>query len=368
MLYFAPDVASEAEAEEPLLTAAAMPETGAKTAVGGGQKPAAPRTVETPTASLAGAAAPARDGGKNNNSTPAPPTSEQNAARAALLRALQTGEPAARLAAAEQLLVAGASGPAATRALDVMMQLDPEAAVAKLRELCAGEGATASSFEGGGAALRKMVKREVEVTTEDLQLFYASGAEDLRFAAAEALEERGNDSYVRQLLADPAAALAEQDEAVRLKALQDISAFQGPAARELVIEALSDKSERVRLQAVHGLARRTDDESGTEELTALLEDPSEAVRQAAQRQLPRMERTRPGAGQRAPGRNAGGARRDGGTAGAAGGAGNGGNARNGRNAGTAGNGGNARNGRNAGNRNKGGNAGNGGNTGDGGDG
>ena len=182
----------------------------------------------------------------------------------------------------------------AHRAIGVLAELDPHAALARLRELDGTEDPRALRLDG--SMLRRLARAEGVLSDADLAGFFEDGSFDLRSSAAEILSERGDPSLVDRLIAEQSEILAEGDESARAEAARRLSQLNSPAATEVLTSMLEDESEEVRLAALQSLARPSPDEDGEsvvetiDRLRPLLEDDSELVRRTATRILEGMER------------------------------------------------------------------------------
>ncbi len=268
-----------------------------------GKAPAHQRRLSAPLLSdQEPAAAPVEASGRPTREPRETPRSlAEMAEQRELMRGLMRGEPAERLALAHGILAEQSTGTMAHRALEVLVELDPLAAVAKLHELAAESTDDPRRLKVNSSMIERLGRQDGVLTDEDLSTFFASGEPGVRAAAASALEARGDDSLVREFIAERTdeltGELAGEDERSRTQALRELSTLRSPATKQLFISLLADDSEQVRLQAVRSLGRHGADASVLDELRPLLEDPSDRVRRAAARVVEMSERRR-GSGMR----------------------------------------------------------------------
>ena len=206
------------------------------------------------------------------------------------IRDLMCGEPAEQLARARAVLLGGETGQLAERALNILIELDPDAAVAELHGLASTTGATQRELSTTGSMIERLSRSDGVVTDTDLVAFFDSGSNDVRLAAASALEARGDGSLVHTLLAEHVETLAGDDEPRRLEAARQVSTMQSPTATPAVVSLLSDENEEARLLAIQSLARNPRDVDVIAHLKPLREDSSERIRRDASRVSKAMER------------------------------------------------------------------------------
>ena len=199
------------------------------------------------------------------------------------MRGLLHGDPAARLRQAHEILAEETRGASARRALEVLIELDPQVAVLELRELIAQPDVDPRRLGVTPSMIVKLGGKDGALTNGDLASLFASGANDVRAAAASALEARGDASLVREFLAERSEVLAGRDDRSRVQALRELSALRSPATKQLIVSLLTDDSEEVRLQAVQSLGRHRCDPEVIDKLRPLLEDRSERVRRVTSR-------------------------------------------------------------------------------------
>jgi len=206
------------------------------------------------------------------------------------MRRLSRGERDDRLALARDILAREDRGLLAIRALEVLIELSPKEAVARLHDLNAEEPSDLRALRVTGSMIERLSYKEGAVSDEDLRTFFAKGNRDVRVAAASVLERRGDGSLLEAHLTECARILETADASSRSTLLRELSQIKSPVAGRLVRSLLADPDEGVRQQAVLAVGRNPRDADGLEALRDLASDPSELVRTTAQRTLSMMER------------------------------------------------------------------------------
>jgi HEAT repeat protein len=125
-------------------------------------------------------------------------------------------------------------------------------------------------------------------TGPELSLLYRQGDAGIRKAAAKALASQGDASLVERELSDLRTALADPDGGVRARAAEEVGAFAGPLAVEVLLPLLGDENSAVRARAVDGLGVSGDGSLVTA-LQPLLEDRVELVRDRARRAIQALQ-------------------------------------------------------------------------------
>ena len=199
-------------------------------------------------------------------------------------------EPSERLLLANAVLAEGETGELAQRALMTLSELDPEAAVAALHELAASSEASGGELAFLGTHLERLSRREGLVTETDLVSLFDTGADSVRFAAAAALEARGDASLVHALLGEHTQVLAGDDDGLRRETARRITELRSTATTDAVLALLSDEDEQIRSIAVRSLSRNPRDVDVRNHLQPLLEDDDERVRRDAASVAAALER------------------------------------------------------------------------------
>ncbi len=156
--------------------------------------------------------------------------------RSGRLTGLLCGQPAERISRAHEILAGGAGGALGARALDVLVELDPQAAVGTLHRLAAHptDGRLAITSE----RLRQLGRRQSVLPNADLIALYGTGTREVRAVAARALAERGDDSLARTFIEECAPLVASADEATRRGALKALQKLRSSATCELLFTHL----------------------------------------------------------------------------------------------------------------------------------
>ncbi len=116
-----------------------------------------------------------------------------------------------------------------------------------------------------------------------------SGSDAIRYAAARALDSRGDSSPMGAIVSDLSQQLADEDGGIRSRSARSLGFTRNAMAVAPLLNATSDANSEVRLRAAEALGRIGGDDA-VPHLTQLLDDPVEAVRDSADRSLERIRR------------------------------------------------------------------------------
>jgi hypothetical protein len=197
-----------------------------------------------------------------------------------------SADPQARLAAARRL--AEARMPrvrlAGARAL---LELAPDEGIALVDDILARAGDDRRSQRMAAASIALL--RDVPGDPVDAKLYALFEGDNglYRQTAARVLEQRGDASAMRAIVAAAAPALQNDDGGVRARTVAQLGRIGSPSTIPALTPLLADSNSEVRLRTVESLAR-TDDASVAVLITPLLDDPVAEVRSTAARSLARL--------------------------------------------------------------------------------
>ena len=193
-------------------------------------------------------------------------------------------DPAERLALALKILEDGDPF-SATEAIRTLLELDPPKGWAAVQErvLAMGDEDRRTSWMTT-RMIGELGNLEGYSATSELVAMYDSESEDVRLAAARALEKQGDASLMQRELASYTAALGSSDVRERLGAIEDIGNTRSASAAPLLLPYLGDGDSETRIRALEALGRAGDD-SYIKSVEALLDDPVAAVRDRAVRTI-----------------------------------------------------------------------------------
>ncbi len=206
------------------------------------------------------------------------------------LRGLMPGqESGERLALAREILGEDAPGPLASRALNVLAELDPESAAEECRRLLADLDGEPYLVSIVPQVIRSLEKEGPYLSDEDLRAALETERAEVQLAAVRALEARGDTTVTGALVLRAQERLESDDPLEQMQAISLLTRMPGPEARPVVLGLLEHEKEEIRLRALQGLGMSFQDEDLEEVLPRMLDDPSERVRDIAQRMLRRQE-------------------------------------------------------------------------------
>jgi HEAT repeat protein len=197
--------------------------------------------------------------------------------------------PAIRLAAAHEILDAEWGTSLKSRALEILVELEPWSVAGELQSLAASDPGDPQQATLVMAALRSFGKREDVLSGQDLTSLFESGSNEVQLAAATALLSRGDESLSFRMQDQLQVDLKHAEASQRVSALNALGQLQGSSTLVLVTPLLSDPDEQVRLAALRAVGQ-SEDPAALEHLRILTLDTSEPVKRMATRLLEKGER------------------------------------------------------------------------------
>ncbi len=172
-------------------------------------------------------------------------------------------------------------------ALRTLIQLAPTEAAAfidrQIKELNDGDGDRRAQFLIARAVGMLGEVEGVNLSTE-LYRFYDQGDEQVRAAAARALERQGDVSLMQREISAILPDLNSSDDASRVRAIDRLGSTGSNLASSYLVPLLTDADSEVRLRTLDAL-RRTGDASTIDKIEPLLNDPVAYVRERAARAM-----------------------------------------------------------------------------------
>lgn len=189
-------------------------------------------------------------------------------------------------------LARGMAGTESGQMMNIGKQLEsnPGQAIEALEDLVPRMD-QAKSYQRMELALQMLEQVEPGRSTPALRRLYARGGSSfMQATVAGMLAKRGDDSTLQDFLSDLATReIRSPDPTVRRRAVGALAQTKNPLSTPYIVGMLKDENLQVRIQATYALGT-VKGEAAIQELYKLQENPSPAVRDAANRSLEELAR------------------------------------------------------------------------------